>query len=90
MTASPYRRFSSLCPTVQALVIRLIQEEFTPHLSFPTNAPEPAWARAIAQADPTLFYCTAEEPTIRICPESYQQLRECLQRELTKPAQQNI
>lgn len=88
MPASPYRRFSSLCPTVQALVIRLIQEEFTPYLSFSTDVPESAWARATALADPTLLYCTAEEPTIRICPESYQQLRECLQRELTKPAQQ--
>ena len=87
MTASPYRRFSSLCPTVQALVIRLIQEEFTPCLSLPINAPEPAWARAIALADPTLLYCTAEVPTVRICPESYQLLRECLQRELTQAAQ---
>ncbi len=85
MSASPTRRFSSICPTVQGLVIRLIQEEFTPLLSFSAEPREPAWARAVALADPTFLYCTAAEPAIRICPESYQQLRECLQRELTKP-----
>ncbi|GAA4492992.1 hypothetical protein GCM10023172_00940 [Hymenobacter ginsengisoli] len=74
---------------MQALVIRLIQEEFTPLLSLSTKASESDWSRAIALVDPTLLYCTAEEPTIRICPEFYQLLRECLQRELTKPAQQN-
>jgi hypothetical protein len=67
-------------------MIRLIQEQFTPSLSLSTEAPESAWARAIALADPTFVYCAAKEPTIRICPDSYPQLRECLQRELTKPA----
>jgi hypothetical protein len=84
MAASPYCRYSSICPTVQALVIRLIQEEFTPLLSLSTEAPESAWSRAIALADPSFLYCTAQEPTIRLCPESYPLLRECLQRELTK------
>ena len=82
MAASPYRRFSSICPNVQVLVIRLIQEEFTPLLPFSIQAPEAAWAQAIALADPTFLYSTAEEPTIRICPESYKQLRELLEREL--------
>jgi hypothetical protein len=84
MSASPYCRFSRLCPTVQAQMIRLIQEQFTPSLSLSTEAPESAWTRAIALADPTFLYCTAQEPTIRICPESYPQLRECLQREIAK------
>ncbi|RPD43938.1 hypothetical protein DNI29_22770 [Hymenobacter sediminis] len=82
MAASPYRRFSSLCPTVQALVIRLIQEEFTPLLPLSAEVPAAAWTRAVALADPTLLYCTAQEPVIRLCPESYEQLRACLQREL--------
>jgi hypothetical protein len=85
MSSSPSCRFSRLCPTSQAQMIQLIQEEFTPHLSLSTEAPESAWSRAIALADPTFVYCTAGEPTIRICPESYPLLRECLQRELTKP-----
>ncbi|GAA4367698.1 hypothetical protein GCM10023185_39840 [Hymenobacter saemangeumensis] len=71
---------------MQVQMVRLIQEQFTPSLSLSTEAPASAWARAIALADPTFVYCTAGEPTIRICPESSQQLRECLQRELTKPA----
>ncbi|RSK38948.1 hypothetical protein [Hymenobacter perfusus] len=86
MSASPYCRFSRICPTVQALVIRLIQEEFTPLLSLSTEAPASAWSRAVALADPSFLYCTAQEPTIRICPESYPMLRECLQRELAKAA----
>ncbi|KAA9325099.1 hypothetical protein F0P96_20595 [Hymenobacter busanensis] len=84
MAASPYRRFSSLCPTVQALVIRLIQEEFTPLLPLSAEMPAAAWARAVALADPTLLYCTAQEPVIRLCPESYEQLQEHLQQELTR------
>jgi hypothetical protein len=84
MAASPYRRFSSICPTVQALVIRLIQEEFTPSLSLSADVSEAAWARAVALADPTFLYCTSAEPTIRLCPESYQQLQALLQRELTR------
>lgn len=84
MAASPYRRFTSLCPTVQALVIRLIQEEFTLLLSLPTHLSEAAWARAVTQVDPTLLYCTAAEPTIRICPDSYEQLRVNLPEVLTK------
>ncbi|GAB3879405.1 hypothetical protein GCM10028824_42810 [Hymenobacter segetis] len=71
---------------MQPLVVRLIQEEFTSSLSLSTEAPESAWFRAIALANPTFLYCTAAEPAIRICPESYQQLRECLQRELSKAA----
>lgn len=84
MAASPYRRFSSICPNVQALVIRLIQEEFTPLLNLIAEVSEDAWARAVALADPTLLYCTAQEPAIRLCPESYEQLRACLQRELVR------
>jgi 2-hydroxychromene-2-carboxylate isomerase len=84
MAASPYRRFSSLCPTVQALVIRLIQEEFTPLLNLAAEVSEAAWARAVALADPTLLYCTAQEPVIRLCPESYQHLLDCLQHELVR------
>ncbi|RAK62430.1 hypothetical protein DLM85_23800 [Hymenobacter edaphi] len=84
MAASPYRRFSSICPTVQALVIRLIQEEFTPLLNLAAEVSEAAWVRAVALADPTLLYCTAQEPAIRLCPESYQQLLACLQRELVR------
>ncbi|UOQ75227.1 hypothetical protein [Hymenobacter cellulosilyticus] len=83
MAASPYRRFSSICPTVQALVIRLIQEEFTALLNLTAEVPEVAWARAVVLADPILLYCTAQEPAIRLCPESYQQLLACLQQELT-------
>ncbi|WBA44306.1 hypothetical protein [Hymenobacter canadensis] len=48
------------------------------------DIPEAAWAQAVALVDPTFLYCTAAEPTIRICPESYEQLRERLQQELTK------
>lgn len=84
MAVSPYRRFSSICPTVQQLVIRLIQEEFTPLLSLSADVSEAAWARAVALADPTFLYCTAAEPAIRLCPESYQQLQALLQHELTK------
>ncbi|GAB3244055.1 hypothetical protein GCM10027346_41350 [Hymenobacter seoulensis] len=69
---------------MQKLVIRLIQEEFTLLLSLPTNLPESVWNRAIALVDPTLLYCTAAEPTIRICPESYEQLRAGLPRELIR------
>ncbi|MBD2769354.1 hypothetical protein IC235_15810 [Hymenobacter sp. BT664] len=65
---------------MQRLVIRLIQEEFTPLLSLSTAVTEAAWARAVALADPTFYYCTAAEPAIRICPESYEQLREQLPR----------
>lgn len=86
MAASPYRRFSSLCSTVQALVVRLIQEEFTPLLSLSTDVSEADWSCAVALADPTFLYCTATEPTIRICPQSYQQLQRLLQHELTKLA----
>ncbi|GAA4389397.1 hypothetical protein GCM10023186_36690 [Hymenobacter koreensis] len=83
MAAIPYRRFSSICPTVQKLVIRLIQEEFTPYLSLSADVSEAAWARAVALADPTFLYCTAAEPTVRLCPESYEQLLKSLQQELT-------
>lgn len=83
MAASPYRRFSSICPTVQALVIRLIQEEFTPLLSLSTDVSEADWARAVALVNPTLLYCTAAEPAIRICPDSYEQLRADLPQGLT-------
>lgn len=84
MAASPYRRFSSICPAIQTLVVRLIQEEFTPYLSLSADVSATAWARAVALADPTFLYCTAAEPTVRLCPESYQQLQALLQRELTK------
>jgi hypothetical protein len=86
MAASPYRRFSSICPTVHKLFIRLIQEAFTPLLSLSADVSEDDWARAVAQADPTFIYCIAAEPAIRICPESYQQLQTMLQRELSKAA----
>ncbi|TGE20999.1 hypothetical protein [Hymenobacter metallicola] len=86
MSASPSCRFSRLCPTAQELMIRLIREQFISCLSLSTEAPESAWSRAIALADPTFVYCTTPEPTIRICPDSYPQLRECLRQELTKPA----
>jgi hypothetical protein len=71
---------------VQPLVLRLIQEEFTPLLNLTSPLPEAVWFRAVALADPTFLYCTAQEPTIRICPKSYKQLRECLQQELSKTA----
>lgn len=86
MAASPYRRFSSICPTVQALLIRLIQEEFTPLLPFASEAPVAAWVRAITLADPSFLYCAAQEPVIRICPESYKQLQEYLEQELVPAA----
>ncbi|WP_187317130.1 hypothetical protein [Hymenobacter sp. BT190] len=86
MAATPYRRFSSICPAIQLLVIRLIQEEFTPLLSLSADIPQADWARAVALVDPTFLYCTAAEPTVRICPQSYEQLRERLQQELIKAA----
>ena len=82
MTASPQRRFSSICPHVQTLVVRLIQEEFTPLLTLATTPAEAAWVRAIKLVDPNLLYCTDHEPTIKICPDSYQQMLAHLQREL--------
>ncbi|MBC6609070.1 hypothetical protein H8B13_19785 [Hymenobacter sp. BT188] len=86
MPAIPHRRFSSICPTVQGLVIRLIQEEFTPLLFLSAEPQESDWFRAVALADPTFLYCTAQEPTVRICPESYRKLLACLQRELAPAA----
>lgn len=74
MTASSYRSFSSLCPTVQALVIRLIQEELRPFLQVPPAVTSEAWAQAIEAADPTLFCQYTDIFTIKICPESRPQL----------------
>ena len=82
MAASPYRRFSSMCPAIQLLVVRLIKEEFSPLLSVSADLPESAWAHAVALIDPTFHYCTAAEPTVRLCPESHEQLREGLPRKL--------
>jgi hypothetical protein len=84
MAANHYRRFTSICPAIQRLVARLIQEEFTPLLALSGDLPESAWVRAVTLADPTFLYCTAGDPAIRICPDSYQPLRECLLRELTQ------
>jgi hypothetical protein len=83
MPANFYQRFSSLCPVTQLLMVRLIQEEFTPLLCLPAGVAESAWTRAVALADPTFLYCATPQATISICPESYQRLQECLQRALT-------
>lgn len=82
MTASSHRSFSSLSPTVQALVIRLLQEELQPFLYFPDTISPAAWADAIEAADPTLCCHYTDIYTIKLCPESRPQLLERVQQEL--------
>jgi hypothetical protein len=83
MTASSYRSFSSLSPTVQALVIRLIQEELQPFLQVPPATTEEVWDRAIQAADPVLSCQYTDIFTIKIRPESLPQLLQRIQQELT-------
>ncbi len=86
MTASSYRSFSSLGPTAQALVIRLIQEELHPFLQVPLTATSEVWARAIEAADPTLYCHYTDIFTIKICPESRPLPLLSIQQELTNAA----
>ncbi len=86
MIASSHRSFSSLSPTVHALVIRLIQEELQPFLQVPPTVTNEVRARAIQAADPTLFCHYTDSFTIKICLESRPQLLQRIQQELTDAA----
>ncbi|MGI4741316.1 MAG: hypothetical protein ACRYG7_39625 [Janthinobacterium lividum] len=83
MSASSHRSFSSLSPTVQALVIQLIQEELHPFLQVPSTATEEVWSRAIQAADPSLSCHYTDIFTIKICPESRPGLLQRIQQELS-------
>ena len=82
MTASSHRSFSSLCPTAQALVIRLLQEELQPLLQVPDTIPLAAWSEAIHTANPTLVCQYTDVYTIKISPESRLQLLQVIQQEV--------
>ncbi len=83
MTASSHCSFSSLSPTAQALVIRLIQEELQPLLQVPSTATTEVWGQAIQAANPTLSCDYTDIFTLKICPESRPQLLQRIQQELT-------
>ena len=78
--------FTNLCPEVQELLARFIQEEFTPLLlpDSAVNCPSPeAWLLAIRRVDPVLHYSLAPDPLIRICADDYSRVRAQLQVELS-------
>ncbi|RZK90798.1 MAG: hypothetical protein EOO62_34555 [Hymenobacter sp.] len=83
MSASSHRSFSSLCSTMQELVIQLIQEDLHPFLQVPPTTTEEVWCRAIRTANPTLFCHYTDIFTIKICPESRSGLLQRLQQELS-------
>ncbi len=82
MTASSHRSFSSLSPTVQALVIRLIQEELQTLTQVPSTVTGKEWDQAIRAVDPTLLCYYADGFIIQICPESRALLLQHIQQEL--------
>jgi hypothetical protein len=68
---------------MQALVIRLIQEELQPLIQVPPAITEEVWNRAIQAADPVLFCQYTDIFIIKIQPEFLPQLLQCIQQELS-------
>jgi hypothetical protein len=51
---------------MKGLIVQLIREEYQPLLQLPADLSEEVWARAVAQADPVLFYLNDGLPLIQI------------------------
>jgi hypothetical protein len=67
---------------MQGLIMQLIRDEYQPLLQLPANLCEEAWLRAVALADPVLFYLNDGAPLIQIGEASRLSLLTCLKQQL--------